>query len=123
MLKGASRDTDVAGRFGGEEFIVILPKSDEAGARIFSERFRKRVEGTPVEFEGQPISITISIGTATFNESLLKQHNPEDCMKELIARADAALYFAKSRGRNQTHSFEALPPEAVAQLAVEKSKG
>ena len=70
MLKGESRDTDIAGRFGGEEFIVLLPKSDEAGAKIFSERFRKRIENTEIHFEGKHIPVTVSLGSSTFGAQL-----------------------------------------------------
>lgn len=108
MLKGESRDTDVAGRFGGEEFIVLLPRSDVAGAKIFSERFRKRVEQTQIRFEGRQIPVTVSLGTATFSDKWLAEMNAEQAMKELVSRADTALYFAKSHGRNQSCQFETV---------------
>lgn len=109
MLKGESRETDVVGRFGGEEFTVILVKSDLPGAHIFAERFRKRVEATEIIFDGKRIPVTISVGTATFAEKWQPGVSIERCVKELVNRADTALYFSKANGRNQVCQYENLP--------------
>lgn len=109
LLKGEVRETDIVGRYGGEEFIVILANSDVEGAKIFSERFRSRVEQTPLVFEGKRIPVTVSLGTATFQEKWRPGFNPENMMKEVIHKADNALYFAKAAGRNRTAQWEKLP--------------
>lgn len=95
ILKNAVRDTDVVARYGGEEFCVILPEVDVNGSRSFAERLRKSIEINPFFMEEtQPGGkITISIGVATY---------PIDAaiIKELLVRADVALYRAKKAGRN-----------------------
>ncbi len=109
MLKGESRETDVIGRFGGEEFMAVLYNTDQAGAKIFCERFRKRVETTQVMFESKPIPVTISMGTATSKEPWTPVINLEKYSKEMVTNADTALYLAKANGRNRTWQFEDIP--------------
>ena len=88
------RPYDYAVRFGGEEFIIILPDATAMDARIIAERLRELVRNTPVEYNEQVLpKITISIGLAE-----LKQHQNEDL---LIEAADAALYRAKHAGRDR----------------------
>jgi diguanylate cyclase (GGDEF)-like protein len=111
LLKGESRDTDAVGRFGGEEFIAMLFKSDPVGARVFAERFRKRVESTTFTYEGTVIPITISIGTASFSEVWKPGMDTVVIAKELIHKADTALYYAKRNGRNQSRQWENLPTQ------------
>lgn len=88
------RKTDVICRYGGEEFLVILPASDLMGAKIAAEKARIAVETTRFEFEGKVIPVTISLGVA---QLLVGQESS----KETIARADSALYSSKQNGRNQ----------------------
>ena len=121
MLKGETRETDIVGRVGGEEFLVILANSDKTGAMIFSERFRKRVESTQVYFEGKHVPVTVSLGTATVGGKLGGPH-AETVTKQLVAQSDTALYFAKANGRNQTRQFEELPPSEAASRPVKKKK-
>lgn len=109
MLKQESRDSDVVGRFGGEEFLAVLHNSDATGAKIFAERFRKRIENTKIYFGEKHIPLTVSLGTATFKENWAPGYSPENTSKELINRADTALYLAKANGRNQTWQFEMIP--------------
>lgn len=114
VLKDSARDSDVVGRFGGEEFTAVLYGTDQAGTRVFAERFRKKVEALKLVFDGKPIPVTISLGTASFQQKWYPGLTAEQCVKELIARADAALYFAKANGRNQTCQNENLPQEVLA---------
>jgi diguanylate cyclase (GGDEF)-like protein len=83
---------DVIGRYGGEEFMILLPETNLESARIVAERLRQTITKEPFTTEAGPLRITISIGIAeaTKLESLSK----------LIERADAALYEAKRAGRN-----------------------
>lgn len=97
------RQSDVIGRFGGEEFVVLLSGADAAAARPIAERILERVATVRVEGFGQPISLTCSIGVAA-----------SDALgvwgEQLINRADAAVYAAKRAGRNQVQM--AGPPAA-----------
>lgn len=85
MLTEEIRGADLAARYGGEEFLVLLPDTPLDGALNTAERIRKAVSGS--------LGITISIGAATYRK--------DENMKELIGRADAALYQAKEKGRNR----------------------
>ncbi|MDR1085589.1 MAG: GGDEF domain-containing protein [Deltaproteobacteria bacterium] len=80
-------------RFGGEEFLVICPGLEKAGAVILAENIRYQVESTQVTIRGKTIPVTISGGVAQFTVG--------DAWEELIARADKALYEAKQSGRNR----------------------
>ncbi|MGV8079540.1 MAG: diguanylate cyclase [Syntrophales bacterium] len=96
LLKAHARESDIPARFGGEEFVVILPETNGEGGMIFGERIRNAVAGSKVE--GYPSQITISIGLATFPEDA-------DSIQTLIRAADAALYEAKEKGRNRVRRF------------------
>ncbi len=92
-LRDALPEDGVLGRYGGEEFIVVLPGLDGAAARVVGERLRAAVEALAVQHEGQPVRLTVSAGIAT-------RHAGESTPAETIARADKALYAAKRQGRN-----------------------
>lgn len=91
------REGDALGRYGGEEFLVVLPGAAAADAEVVAERIRQRVEAMPMLVSGRRIGLTISIGIAALDEHVL---TPSD----LIERADAALYCSKSSGRNKVSS-------------------
>jgi len=94
VLRGAIRATDGVGRYGGEEFLIILPGTDAAGAAVLAERLRSAVEGSPVrDAAGEPFSVTISLGVG--------EHADGDDKDSLVTRADTALYRAKAGGRNR----------------------
>ena len=90
------RGIDLACRFGGEEFVVVMPDTDMAYAYAVAERLRKSIETTPIEISRAPgkLSITISIGIA-------ESEQESDSAEELLYRADQALYRAKKTGRNR----------------------
>ncbi|MFQ6024422.1 MAG: GGDEF domain-containing protein [Acidiferrobacterales bacterium] len=92
-MKWAVRDFDTVGRYGGEEFITVLPNTQLNLAREIAERMRKRVAAGPINLYGQTLRMTISLG--------LTQARHQDTVDTLIARADAALYAAKQAGRNR----------------------
>ncbi len=91
------READVWGRYGGEEFAVVLPETALKGAEELAERLRVRVADTPIATPRGPIPVTISLGVAELQESMRDVH-------ALIDRADAAMYFAKRTGRNRVES-------------------
>ncbi|HEY0685064.1 MAG TPA: diguanylate cyclase [Steroidobacter sp.] len=96
------RQSDVIGRYGGEEFVVILSSADIEAAGPIAERIRNRVAEVRVEGFGEPIRLTCSIGVATSDTlGVWGEH--------LIARADAAVYDAKRSGRNRVQIAGALP--------------
>jgi diguanylate cyclase (GGDEF)-like protein len=91
-IKSATRDFDMIGRFGGEEFVVIMADTDLELAKVIAERIRLGVMRTPFHIKKFNIHITISLGVA-----MLK---PGESRESLLERADAAMYEAKRRGRN-----------------------
>ena len=91
-LKSMLRRYDLAGRYGGEEFFIILPNSILRQAYSFAERFRKQMEGSSIELDGVATIITASFGVA--------QYRPEEARDAWIARCDGFLYQAKRKGRN-----------------------
>jgi diguanylate cyclase (GGDEF)-like protein len=94
VLLGGVRQVDLAGRYGGEEFALILPETDLTGALKLAERLRVALETTPVELaEGKTLHVTASFGVA-----LKDQLRSAD---ELVAVADEALYSAKGAGKNR----------------------
>lgn len=93
-IQAELRQSDVIGRWGGEEFVVILSSADIAAARPIAERILNRVAQTRIEGFGAPIRLTCSIGVAT-SDSL------DVWGEHLIAQADAAVYAAKRSGRNR----------------------
>jgi diguanylate cyclase (GGDEF)-like protein len=92
-IASALRSTDLVGRYGGEEFLVILSGASTEVALEIVERIRLKLGSTPIAVDGMEIPITISIGLA--------QARPGDSVESLIARADEALYEAKRAGRNR----------------------
>ena len=93
-LRQQVRDSDVVGRFGGEEFVVLLPRADADEACKIAERLRHRASVMSVYADSVAMSVTISIGVA-----VLGVHG--DDLFELLAAADLALYRAKDAGRDQ----------------------
>ncbi len=95
MVKKAVRSTDIPGRYGGEEFCVVLPNTSVKGALVIAERIRAAMEALRIPLEdGQPpVGRTASIGVAEFSAG--------DSIEKLLSHADAALYQAKEAGRNR----------------------
>ena len=94
------RHTDVLARYGGDEFVALLPESASKGAFEVAERIRAAIERTPLEVEGRRITTSVSIGLASY---------PEDgrSTDAVMARADRAMYLAKEQGRNRVVKFVA----------------
>lgn len=99
ILRDVLRDEDLAGRYGGEEFAVVLPNTGAAGAAVAAERLRARIASAVLERRAG-IRATVSIGIAELGSQ------DADCAA-WIARADRALYAAKAAGRNRCMKFQA----------------
>jgi len=93
-LEHELRDNDLPARFGGEEFVVLLPETDRSHAQDAAERLRRAIEALDFSWQGRPIPIRASIGVASCPECADSPH-------DLIRAADEALYEAKENGRNQ----------------------
>jgi diguanylate cyclase (GGDEF)-like protein len=102
LLTSLARQGDTVARWGGEEFVVVLPETDIAGARRFAERLRRTIEAHAVG----DMKTSASCGVATML--------PEDSVEALLGAADQALYLAKSNGRNRTESAVRGPRPAAA---------
>lgn len=93
--KQLRNSVDIIGRYGGEEFAVLLPETTIASARIIAERLRHAITDEPVTTEHGALSVTISLGVAPF------EHNSMTDLEALLKHADQALYQAKESGRNR----------------------
>jgi diguanylate cyclase (GGDEF)-like protein len=102
LLRGATRLTDHAGRMGGEEFLLVCPNTDAAGAAVVAEQLRSRFEGMEHQEGGQRIRCTASFGIAASDPGA-----PAEPAR-LLKRADLALYRAKDGGRNRAEIW--VPP-------------
>jgi two-component system, cell cycle response regulator len=111
-MSSAVRPQDAIGRYGGEEFLLVLPGCDALGAAVVAERLRAAVAATPIPLEGGAIEVTCSFGVAAATRGI--QSGP------LIELADAALYAAKRGGRDRVEVAGQAPalPADVAVLAV-----
>jgi len=90
----ALRNVDIFGRWGGEEFVALLPETTADGAAIIAERLRKMVADTVVNFNDHKITFTVSIGIAQYRDG-------ENSVDAPLSRADQAVYDAKKAGRNK----------------------
>lgn len=98
LLRRHLRTQDLAGRWGGEEFLLLLPDTSATGAQIVAEKLRQWVEKSPCTYRGETLHVTISIGRCA------DELEPGDEPEHLIDAADRALYAAKHDGRNRVES-------------------
>ncbi len=99
VIRDMSRDMDVAGRYGGEEFVILLPDTSKEGGRVFAERLRHNVAALKIEHAGEILRLTISLGVADLSVTC-------DHHEEWIRWADEALYASKEDGRNRVTVYE-----------------
>ena len=95
-LRACMRGNDILGRYGGEEFLILAPRSDHHGVCALGERLRNAVEAEPIPTEAGPLRITLSLGAVAVDVE-----NPPRQPEELLRAADEALYRAKAKGRNR----------------------
>jgi diguanylate cyclase (GGDEF)-like protein/PAS domain S-box-containing protein len=123
ILSNNLRATDTIGRWGGEEFVALLPNADPMLTRILADRCRMLVESSSVVIDGQKVNPTISIGATTFELG--------DDPTTILTRADAAMYQSKAEGRNRvtmaswrpqlesTENLSRRPPEVTSPEQVQ----
>jgi diguanylate cyclase len=99
VIKAAVRETDVLVRFGGEEFVLVLPDTPLVGAEFTLNRLLRTTQGTPLALEGRSIVVAFSAGLAEWQG--------DEGAEDILRRADAAMYRAKSAGRRQVMVAEA----------------
>jgi diguanylate cyclase (GGDEF)-like protein len=98
MLSRIRGEIDTLARFGGEEFVIVLPETPREGARVVANKLRRAVRGKPfVSDVGPDVKVTVSIGVAVYPED-------GDSVEDLIQAADVAVYKAKRRGRDRVES-------------------
>lgn len=106
LFREQTRVHDSIGRFGGDEFIILLPQTSVDKAGIVMEKIRQKVQANTIMYDGDKIKVTISVGVGEIDL-------PAETIKNLIARVDAALYRAKESGRNRvmTAAIDKAPIE------------
>jgi diguanylate cyclase (GGDEF)-like protein/putative nucleotidyltransferase with HDIG domain len=121
LIRRDCRDVDLPVRYGGEEFLLVLPEVNREGAMVVAERIRKNLAQTSIEYEGIQIKVTASMGIAAYPKDAQAQ-------QQLLDLADKALYLSKRLGRNQVHAANELnfeetpspepqPPKSTAEAA------
>jgi two-component system, cell cycle response regulator len=95
VIQASVRGNDIAARYGGEEFCLLLSDADAAHAQNAAERLRAAIAATPTKYEGQSLTVTVSIGVAQYDSGR------DLSGKSIIDRADKALYVSKQEGRNR----------------------
>src|SRR5687768_17550856 len=106
-IQAQLRETDILARYGGDEFIVLLPETASAGAEIVATRIRQRVEAAVLTTRDRPVSTTVSLGIASYPE-----HASD--LEAVMERADQALYASKNAGRNKV----TIAPTRATQVAA-----
>jgi diguanylate cyclase (GGDEF)-like protein len=105
-IKAELRLSDALGRFGGEEFVVLLIDADLESAKTCAQRIRASIANAPFELSsGESLPISVSIGVAMLDD-FERDHAIEGVAQQLVAQADTALYQAKENGRNQVVTFD-----------------
>lgn len=108
VIRSMLRDTDSLARFGGEEFICLLPHTAREGALMVAERINRAIRETTFHHDGEEIRVTVSIGGVTCETS-------ETSLERMTSRADELMYQAKQAGRDR-YMIEGLPRQATLSL-------
>lgn len=102
------RHCDIVARYGGEEFAILLPETGLSGAKVLAQRLRRGVEQHRMEYDGEPLRVTTSIGLSS-----TEMPDMEKNRKSMIASSDQALYSAKHAGRNRVELFQGFEESQV----------
>ena len=102
LIKSSLRESDIASRYGGEEFTVLLRKGNKNEAMKVAERIRKKIEEYDFVYNDQHLHVTVSVGVAVFDKNL----NPVELPNVFVNQADTGLYLSKNNGRNQVTYFD-----------------
>ncbi|MCC7528481.1 MAG: diguanylate cyclase [Candidatus Melainabacteria bacterium] len=113
VIKNDCRDVDIPVRYGGEEFLLVLPEVNTEGAIVVAERIRRSLLAEIVHHEGVEICVTASMGIASFPEHAQNQ-------QQLLDLADKSLYLSKRLGRNQVHAAQDLNQDNL--IAIEQAE-
>ncbi len=111
IVEKVKREQDIACRYGGEEFVILMPNTSAEEAYIFLERLRNTMANKYFTANDTEFQVTFSVGVSEANRFNLHQ-------EKLLEEADQALYFAKQSGRNQTISYSTLVQEVKKQLTI-----
>ena len=115
LIRQTLRSSDVTARFGGEEFIIILPNTDASSAQMTGERIRTQLAATPLEVDQVQVEMTISIGITTYTPPSLMTP------ARLVEQADSAMYKAKRAGRNRCMLHAELPKDPQGVTSEERA--
>lgn len=107
LILNNSRNTDFAARFGGEEFVMLLPNTTAEKALLPAEKIREKVADSDFNYQGESIKLTISCGISEFSDG--------DTFEDVFERADKALYLSKKEGRNKCSIISCNSPNLAAQ--------
>ncbi len=105
LLRKNSRKQDVVCRWGGEEFLILLPETPISGAKVWAEKVRSAIEAFTTTHNREEIRVTMSLGISVYKDA-------SKTLKEVIKEADECLYKAKNQGRNLVVSVESEPQDA-----------
>ena len=105
LCKNEIRNVDTFSRFGGEEFLVILPNIDDLFLNEVAERLRRKIEKFNFNYLHKKIHVNISAGVSYYNPNKDRSTNPNSIFLKYVKRADDAMYIAKDKGRNRVEQW------------------
>ncbi|MAZ87069.1 MAG: diguanylate cyclase response regulator [Cellvibrionaceae bacterium] len=94
LCQNAGRSSEIVGRFGGEEFVLCCPDTDQTGAMALAERLRTSIEESTLDYDGSTLNYTASMGVTSIQED-------DKSLNDMLRRADQLLYYSKENGRNR----------------------